>query len=308
MKRISIGAAILLAATLTLPARAEAASDCQLHRYANLDMSTEQDGEVAVPLSIDGLGGLMLVDTGSVQSSISGTMANRLGVTPERSERTYMMIGGVRMDTSVTVHVLRLDKMAAKNMTLMVLPPKALHTDTMGMLGPDVMSNYDVEFDFAAGRMNVFSQDHCPGAVVYWTKTPFAAVPMRLDEGKHILIDVTLNGKQITAGVDTGSDHSSMTLESVQSIFGLKADDAALKPIMVASINGTRPVAVLHYPFAELDFQDVKVLHPDVEILPGGRFEAGGPQIVLGMSTLRQLHLYIAYGEKMIYLTPAEAR
>jgi hypothetical protein len=29
------------------------------------------------------------------------------------------------------------------------------------------------------------------------------------------------------------------------------------------------------------------------------------PELVIGMSTLRALHVYIAFGERMLYLTPA---
>ncbi len=40
-----------------------------------------------------------------------------------------------------------------------------------------MMWNYDVDFDFAVGKFNLFSKDHCDGQVVYWTRSPVAVVP-----------------------------------------------------------------------------------------------------------------------------------
>jgi ABC-type iron transport system FetAB ATPase subunit len=32
---------------------------------------------------------------------------------------------------------------------------------------------------------------------------------------------------------------------------------------------------------------------------------SGGNEIIIGINVLRQLHIYIAYGEKKLYITPA---
>jgi predicted aspartyl protease len=300
---------VLAAAFGWLAAGAPAsARDCRLQQFASLDMTTEADGAVSVPMTINGHTGLVLIDTGSVQSSIAGSLARQLGMPITDSESTYSFVGGVRIDKTTTVDTLELGTLTTKKFPMLVLPSKVLHDDTIGMLGPDILQNYDVEFDFAAGKFNLFSPEHCANQVVYWTQAAYAEVPLHLDHGGHLLIDVVLNGKSIQAGVDTGAFRSAMTMSVAQSVFGIAPGDPGLTQLGTEAINGTRPVPVYHYPFSAVQFAGVSVLNPDIELLGADRFDTGGPQLILGVSTLRQLHVYVAYDERKLYLTPAEQR
>ncbi len=302
-------AIFLLAAAMALGAAAPAlARDCHLQEEASLDMTTESDGAVSIPMAINGHAGLMLIDTGSVQSSVAGALARQLNMPIQDAASTYSFVGGVRIDKTTTADTLQLGEMTAKKFPMLVVPSKVLHDDTIGMLGPDILQNYDVEFDFAAGKFNLFSPDRCAGQVVYWTKAAYAEVPLHLDRGGHLLIDVVLNGKAITAGVDTGAFRSAMTMSVAQTVFGITPGDPAITQLGTEAINGTKPVPVYHYPFGALQFEGVSVLNPDIELLGADRFDTGGPQLILGVSTLRQLHVYVAYDEKKLYLTPAEER
>ena len=50
----------------------------------------------------------------------------------------------------------------------------------------------------------MFLPDHCPGQVVYWTHE-FVPIPIRLMNGGHIILPVTLNGVETHAMLDTGA-------------------------------------------------------------------------------------------------------
>jgi hypothetical protein len=41
----------------------------------------------------------------------------------------------------------------------------------VGILGMDFLSRFDIEPDVTKGKFNLYSQDHCPGQVVYWSDT-----------------------------------------------------------------------------------------------------------------------------------------
>jgi predicted aspartyl protease len=194
-------------------------------------------------------------------------------------------------------------------MAMMLAPTTVLTTGTIGMLAPNYLSHFDVEFDFAAGRFILFSQEHCRGSVVHWTQSAYAVLPFELDVSGHIFITALLDGKPVRAALDTGAERSTMTLDQAHALFGIKGrNDPALKLLGAMSINGTATSNVYRYPFATLTFNGMQVLNPDIEILAGTQFSGETPQLILGMETLRQLHLYIAYGEKAVYLTPAEMR
>jgi Aspartyl protease len=132
-------------------------------------------------------------------------------------------------------------------------------------------------------------------------------VPMKLDENRHITIPVTLDGKQLIAVADTGAARSFMSLDVAKAIFGLDEKNPALKSLGAVSINNVASEQLYHYPFQSLTFEGIAVRNPDIAITKGSDDDKDDPQLVIGIGVLRQLHLYIAYKEQVLYLTPAEA-
>ena len=81
----------------------------------------------------------------------------------------------------------------------------------VGLLAADYMGKYDIELDFAGGKMNYFSPDHCEGQVVYWPSAAIAAVPMRF-VNHHLILDVMLDGKPQRAIIDTGAPQTTLSM------------------------------------------------------------------------------------------------
>ena len=56
-----------------------------------------------------------------------------------------------------------------------------------------------------------------------------------------------------------------------------------------------------------MSFGGVEVSNPDITLIPDRKAQLGpqAPDLILGIGILRQLHLYIAYREKKLYLTAA---
>ena len=279
---------------------------CTLPKIASLDMQTETSGIVTVPVTIDGVQGRWIVDTGNTGSMIATTIAEPRKMQIGAYAIPSIMMGGVLIRGYAIAPSVELGGMHADNIVLALAPEGVLDSDTIGMLGPDIMAHYDMDFDFAAGKLNVFSQAHCPGKVIYWTTGVFAQVPFKLDLSGHITIPVTLDGKTMTAVVDTGAQGSTMSFDTVKSIFGIDMKNPALKPLGDIGINNMSPTAAYRYPFGSLTFEGVQVGSPNITIFKDTGFGKNAPDLVLGIETLRQLHLYIAYGEGNIYLTPAE--
>lgn len=284
-------------------------TDCRLKRVADLDLGTEPDGEATVPVTVNGFQGRWMIDTGNVRSEVADAVVRRLHMRERPSFTPMVMFGGRPELTETTIDELRLGEMSAHDFPAMISPASLLPTDTIGILSPDVMVNYDVEFDFAAGRFRIFLQDHCPEQVVYWTHENYARVPFRFDGNQsHIVVPILLDGKPLNAMIDTGSGTSTMSLSLAKKVFGFGPGS----PKMIASgshtINSIHGVAVYRYPFQTLTFEGVAVANPQIVIVDDARMVEGTTPLILGVQTLRQLHLYIAYGEQALYLTAAEAR
>jgi hypothetical protein len=207
----------------------------------------------------------------------------------------------------------------------------------VGSLAGDIMSQYDVEIDFAARKLNFFSKDHCPGHVLYWNPSAVAAVPITFEAPTadnsrtgfrryalrdiHIFVPVTLDGKPFRAVINTAANNSTLSANTAKFQFGITADSPDSKPL--GSFDGNPDHKVFGHVFSTLTFEGVTVTNPHVAVIPDligskdpnnsfrtdtriGRVDDNiGPELTVGMDVLRKFHLYIAFGERKLYVSPA---
>ena len=280
---------------------------CNVGRIASLDMTMLPDGEIAVPVTVNDQEMKLIVDTGDIYSGIGEESADALHLKRGIAGQMFYFLGNVPAYQYVAAHSFKLGPMSASDLRLLVVPSQMMRPNVDGLLGPNVMKGFDVEFDFAHGKFNIFSQNHCPHAVVYWTKGNYAQVPMHVDDSWHISVPVTLNGKPLTAVIDSGADRSTMSLDTLKDIFGIDEKNPALKQTGAGTINGTARTTIYRYPFDTLALEGVTVKSPDIDIIPAETYGTHNPQLIIGINVLRQLRLYIAYREQMLYATSAEA-
>jgi len=270
---------------------------------AAFDIDINSAGGVSVPITISGQSVSLLVDTGAIFSMLTEETVQRLGL---KKFNTFgsgeTMFGGKKIVYYVDTSDVNLGGLKAEHMPMQVLPEGTVPNDIGGILGPNIMRHYDVYFDFASAKFNLFSQEHCEGKVVYWTTTSAAAINIGIDQEGHIVVPVVVDGREIKATIDTGASRSVLSLEFAESVFGIDATDPKL-----TALKGRWHA--LHYPFAALTLQGITVQNPDFELVSDAESHLpdASPKLILGMGILRQLHLYIAYKEKKLYVTAASA-
>lgn len=310
--RLVLGSSILLAACAVCSAAdAPVPQLCQIVELASLDVLTVPDGRVEVPVLMNGRVVAMIVDTGSVQTSISSEIADELGIRREPAKRRASFLNNVTLNEEGTIDDFRIGAArAGDGWTVFIDPNRVMPPTAFGFLGPDFFKDDDVEFDFFHGRFNIFRHNRCQGNVVYWTHDPSAALPITVDADNHIVALAQLDGKPVSVIFDTGSENSVMSVDGARSLFGWTADDARVKQTGMKPINNGSPTPLYSFPFGSLTFDGVSVLNPQIMLIPQAHFILGRyhqTDIVLGMSVLRQLRIYVDYKGRMIYLTAAEA-
>ncbi|HEX3808186.1 MAG TPA: aspartyl protease family protein, partial [Rhizomicrobium sp.] len=157
---------------------------------------------------------------------------------------------------------------------------------------------------------NLFKRTDCKSAV-YWTHDAYASLPFAMNSDADIVLDATLDGKPVRVFLDTGSATSSMSLEAARRLFGWTDNDQRVKFVASEKINGGAWASLYRFPFSTLDFNGIVVSNPQIELIPQDSFNLGrgsDADIVLGMTSLRQLRLYVSYGNRTVYLTSAEAK
>ncbi|HZV20649.1 MAG TPA: aspartyl protease family protein, partial [Hyphomicrobiales bacterium] len=76
--------------------------------------------------------------------------------------------------------------------------------DLGGLLGADILSNYDLEFDFFERTLTLYSVRGCVAMTPPWTGD-FTATPFQVTPQRRIVLPVEVDGKKLTAIFDTGA-------------------------------------------------------------------------------------------------------
>jgi predicted aspartyl protease len=284
---------------------------CSLPELASLDMRTRSDGQFSVPVELNGHPFYLMVDTGSINSSMTFETASQLGVKLSWTPFGGAFLNNIAIDEYTTLDEFKIGPLSGHKLEMIVIPNDIVPASYAGLLGPDVLANMDVEFDFYRGKFNLFQHNACDGHVVYWTHDPYAVLPIKLDKySLHIDVEATLDGKPLLVTFDTGSGTSTMSLEAARELFGWDEKDPRVKFLGKHSINGGETTPFYTFPFGALGFEGVTVTNPQITLIPNDHFfreRNHDAVIILGMSVLRQLHMYVDYQGHVLYLTGAEA-
>jgi predicted aspartyl protease len=280
--------------------------ECKLHRVASFPM-TQTGTLITIPVVINGEIKNFMVDTGGYATSISQDTATAMKLEPH--DIIFNRIrdaGGKEATKYVYADSFKLGAMEAKKFDLMVDLVKNSKVD--GTLAPDLLRNFDMEFDFAAMTMNLFRPHSCDGKAVYWTQN-YIALPMEITKSGHARVNVNLDGESMDAILDSGASYSVITFGSARRFFSLRPDsEGVVKVGQLAGGQGSLSDSY-RYPFKSLTMGGVAVTNPRLLLADAPTILADEHvSLILGMSEMRYLHLYFAYHEHKLYISPAQAQ
>jgi predicted aspartyl protease len=312
-------AILATAAPCTSVARA---ADCNPLRVLTSVPMQPWTGRVLIPVEINGVAEKMLFDTGGGISAVAPHIVAQMNLAKRESVIALFGVDGSVSRSKVRLDSLQIGAMRGKDVNVMVSPGEDTDDASVaGSIAPDLMQRYDIELDFSAGKINYLSQDHCEGHVIYWPHAVVAMVPLTFGREGGITIPVTIDGHQFQATLDTGAANTIMNLRIAHFVFGLAPSSPGMKEAGLLGNNSDAKTYV--HDFDTLSFDGVTVGHPHVVLLPdivdkndapvtGSRLKSvsddlGLPSIIIGMDILSKLHIYMAFKEQRLYVTPASA-
>ena len=328
-------------AMLTCLSSPAAADDCgPLKQITSIDMTAGPGGRYLVPVTVNGAPQTMLLNTAGGITTLRRDSADAMGLHAIDASRIKLLSSNGTASEKFAQMDFQLGAIHFPDLQLIVMPKVGDGTPPfVGSLAGDILEHYDVEMDFAGRKLNFFSKDHCPGKVIYWKADAYAVVPVTLQiptpddsrrgfrpyspRGSHINVPVTINGKNLTAALNTSSLPSTMSTDTAKYMFGVTAESPGAVPI--ESPDGDPRHRMFRYTFPSLTFDEVTVSNAKFLIYPNltgtkdpnndfrtgtriGRVDDGfGGRTTIGLEVLRKLRLYVAYGERKLYITPASA-
>jgi hypothetical protein len=296
------------------------AEDCKLVRTASIDLINTPKGQVTVNVTIGGTDYPFLLSTASIISSIRQSMYDKWRWPSVSTSGMYF--GNVELKTVAMVPELVLGGLKGKDQQFYVAPDDDFPSAAVGEIGLDKLEAYDVELDLTHQKLNLFSPAHCRGQVIYWTATAAAAPFVMQSRRRQIMIPMTLDGAALNVLLNTKYIDSEIDYAALHRL--LDVDRKAMKPDLV---NSTSSLRYLSYPFKSLSVGGLAIGNPRILVNDRGNSERvcddkehyggernvylyrcfGGGDMHLGLKQLRALRLFIAFSEKMLYITPADA-
>ena len=156
------------------------ADPCKLVQIASVELIEASDHTWLVPVQINGSPRYMTFVFSTPQSLIYEPVADELKLYRERLHTNGEMRNGVHAITETgLVSMLSMGAANARDTAIPIAHHPEGDQRSAGVLGLDFIGHFDVELDFKNRKLNLFSPDHCPGKVVYWSWNICAASGIR---------------------------------------------------------------------------------------------------------------------------------
>lgn len=270
----------LLLSGLVLLAGHEAEAACSLVKVAELHISIENN-QILIPGELEGNKVKFLFDSSFPASLITSNGARKMGLTVlPFSQALYSGNTFANIHSREDAGYIRTTKMSLDNhdvapTSIGVFSPNDNFggPEVLGVLGSDFWSGYDVELDLPHNRINLLHAKDCEGHnLAYWGNDYNVMQPSLY--GLRTEVQITLNGHEVTAMIDSGSPYSTIT-ERAAARLGVKRGDARYvfddippnvqRTDIMSLVNFSHGLGLYRGPSPEVRLQGM----PDIEPIAG---------------------------------------
>lgn len=321
---LALCASVSPASAADVNAKPAADASCHLYRAAHYDLLWGKFRQPEIKITLNGTEELFGISTLSTFSSINSDAASSLGL----KIRTLRFTGSFSMydwhgkqfvPQIANVKNVQLGALPLSDMKFIVSPNTS--GETRGLIGPDFLGLFDVEYDPEASQLSLFMHNKCPSRVVHWTNGPRsvlswqATTELKCDHAAcsrgaatAIVLPAKLDGKDVFVRFATNMPASAIYTEDAKTLLSQEQ----MKNLVEIPDGETPDGKMYKFPAKELNLDGIKIQEPNIIIMPYNRYKTNHivykrPLIILGDSVLNKLHFYISYAEQKVYITAADA-
>ena len=295
----------LLAALATcLAASTAARADCKINQLLELPVTMAGDSPTT-KATINGQQVRLVVDTGAFFSLVTPAAAARLGLKPAPLPFN-MRVEGIAGEANVhvgTAKSFELEGVPFHNIDFLI-GERGLGEDVDGLIGENLLSGFDTEFDLANGVVRFMQPAGCGGdrSLAYWA----GAVPygeMSIDRiampSLRIRGNAMVNQRRISVVFDTGAYRSIMTMAGARAA-GLSTVGPGVVAEAATRGIGRQQARTWIAPVASVDIGGEQVKTTRVRF---GEIELGDSDMVLGADFFLSHRIYVAKSQNRLYFT-----
>jgi len=299
-RRHAWSAGLLLALGLQCPSDGQAAG-CTL---TTVELPVHIVGQRAIAtIGINGQDVQMLVDSGAWYSTMSNAAASQLHLSPRYVPGFEIsgIVGGEQ--ARVASASLTLLKGNVPNVQF-VVGGNDLGGGVMGLLGRNILSHTDTEYDLAHGVIRfVYPSDGCAKAnMAYWAgNAPVSVVDLDNTDPRPVAAIVAkarLDGMPIDVLFDTGA--STLVSLAAAKRAGVKESDMKPTGRLGGIARGSAAAWIAPFPRFEIGAEAISN-----NTLRVGDFELHEADMLLGMDFFLSHHIYVSKKQSKMYFTYA---
>jgi predicted aspartyl protease len=271
-------------------------------------------------VSINGHDVNMLLDTGATKSMIWRSSAKALDLTVSRVGVDVKMYGVDGKDNTgiVTIRDFKIKSGVAHNIEMLASGGGDAPGKFVGLLGENVISNWDIDFDFSAGKVRRFEPKNCEGAQVVsiWGSASYSVLPLVAAPPGSDLVwaHVQIDGHPALAMFDTGASSSIVTSAAVRRL-GLKAETQIESPGlshgiankgMKTSIATFSSLSIGQETIRNVQLRVADLFSRNLEVIGGSAIAQSvmdSPDLLIGADFFLAHHVYLARSQDKIYFS-----
>jgi predicted aspartyl protease len=248
----------------------------------------------------------LILDTGASHTVITAAAFKRLGLASDSTLRGFATaVGGSGATPVGMVSKLELGEVSRRSLNIFVVDMPAMGGGKIdGLLGNDILSEFDLDLDFRADRLTLYRQRRCPQGRPDWSE-PYEALA-RPAQGRALpatMISLAVDGVQQNAVVDTGATRTAMD-RSRALVSGATTEGLAID--RQGSVQGATLKAIsagLHQ-FTKMQVGSETIRTPRIAVTAKeGQLGNSYFGMLLGLDYLRKRRVWIAYEEHMVYVS-----
>lgn len=313
---------VLLFTLIAWGPQCRAARPCELQRAASIDVLTAPNGQLLVPVTMEGHPGLMALQLNSGLPYLFPGAIDYLGL-KDRLQRTDWdaEIRGRKVTQQVKVKSTMLGEANFAGWDFTVypadspFPPTYAGMPVFGVMTSIFMNAVDLELNLAQGKVNLFKPNKCGQAPVYWGGE-FTEVPMFTDPAGLIVFPLELEGKRFETSLNTGSRLSVISSEAAKRFLGFDESSPEIEHETLSGDNEIASFRAMSLTAKGLDVRNARVrIYKMTRCQPGtsGRdSRAIGCQKVFGVAPfsigtdlMRRLRIYVSAIDGKVYFSRA---
>jgi len=298
---------------------------CPLSIVASLDLHAVGDGGFLVPVSIEGHEAWMALNLGGGVPNLFSVATDGWRLQTRGIEGSTFHYAGAVIDEYVIVKELKLGNIVFPNWEMMEIPRKLVPATAtidgkpvVGQLTSKFFQDVDVELNLSQNKLNLFQQTACGGGAVYWGGE-YTSVPIAFDETGLLVFPMELEKQSIRTSLNTSSRLSYINTEVTKKYFGF--DEKSPDVQQGAGADGKK---IPSYRVMALTAKGLEIRNTPVRLWvthdscqPGNnagtaagiecKYARGTTPFSIGSDLLKQLRIYIATKEKLVYFTRVDS-